>query len=127
MKRWSTGDASLYPPLHFHPGDDPLVAPDVDDGDGSTELAEVWPVIEPGTCWGELGQDFTLRTTFTVPNDWQVPVSLFLPIGNAHQFVHPEALSSGDCIAVMRTVVRLGLTPQIGVDPAKRQNMALDN
>ena len=49
------------PPFRFHPGDDPLVVPNVDNGD--------WPVMEPGACWGELGQDFTMRTTFTVPTD----------------------------------------------------------
>jgi len=73
------------PPFRFHAGDEPLVAPDVDDGD--------WPVIEPGSCWGELSQDFTLRTTFAVPGDWQAPVALFLPIGDAHRFVLPEALA----------------------------------
>ncbi len=73
------------PSFRFHAGDEPLVAPGVDDGD--------WPVIEPGAGWGELRQDFTLRTTFTVPTDWQAPVALFLPIGNARQFVHPEALA----------------------------------
>ena len=73
------------PPFRFHAGDEPLVAPDVDDGG--------WPTIEPGTCWGERGQSFTLRTTFTVPADWQPPVALLLPIGDAHQFVHPEALA----------------------------------
>ncbi|MCK4472250.1 MAG: alpha-mannosidase, partial [Anaerolineae bacterium] len=72
-------------PFRFHAGDEPLVAPDVDDGD--------WLIIKPGTCWGELRQDFTLRTTFTMPADWQSPVALFLPIGNARQFVHPEALA----------------------------------
>ncbi|MBE9506586.1 MAG: alpha-mannosidase, partial [Chloroflexi bacterium] len=73
------------PPFRFHPGDEPLVAPDVDDS--------VWPVIEPGACWGEPRQDFTLRTTFAAPVDWQPPVALFLPIGNAREFVHPEALA----------------------------------
>jgi len=79
------------PPFRFHAGDEPLVASDVDDGD--------WPVIEPGACWGEPGQDFTLRTTFTVPADWRPPVALLLPIGNAHQFVHPEALAYVDGVA----------------------------
>jgi len=74
--------------FRFHPGDDPLVVPDVDDSD--------WPVIEPGACWGELNQDFTLRTTFFVPNNWLAPVALFLPIGTARQFVHPEALAYVD-------------------------------
>ncbi len=80
------------PHFRFHPGDEPLVAPDVNDGD--------WPVIEPGDCWGKLRQDFTLRTAFTVPADWQTPVALFLPIGNAHQFVHPEALAHIDGAAL---------------------------
>jgi alpha-mannosidase len=43
-----------------------------------------------------LRQNFTLRTTFTVPTGWQSPVALFLPIGNARQFVHPEALAYVD-------------------------------
>jgi len=73
------------PTFRFHAGDELLVTPDVDDGD--------WPVIAPNACWGELGQDFTLRTTFTVPTDWQAPVELLLPIGNACQFVRPEALA----------------------------------
>ncbi|MCK4449227.1 MAG: alpha-mannosidase, partial [Anaerolineae bacterium] len=73
------------PIFRFHAGDELLVTPDVDDGD--------WPVIAPNACWGELGQDFTLRTTFTVPTDWQAPVELLLPVGNARQFVRPEALA----------------------------------
>jgi len=76
------------PTFRFHAGDEPLVAPDVDDGD--------WPIIAPNACWGELGQDFTMRTTFIVPTDWQAPVELFLPIGNARHFVHPEALAYVD-------------------------------
>lgn len=72
-------------PFRFHAGHEPLVAPDVDD--------RGWPFIEPGTCWGEADQNFTLRATFTVPSNWQPPVALFLPIGNAHQFVHLEALA----------------------------------
>lgn len=72
--------------FRFHAGDEPMDAPGVDDGD--------WPVIEPGAGWGEPRQDFTLRTTFTVPADWQAPVALFLPIGNARDgFIHPEALA----------------------------------
>jgi alpha-mannosidase len=78
-------------PFRLHAGDEPLVAPDVDDGD--------WPVIEPGTCWGKLHQGFTLRTTFVMPAGWRPPVALFLPIGNARQFVHPEALACVDGVA----------------------------
>lgn len=82
------------PPFRFHAGDEPRVAPDVDDGD--------WPVIEPGACWSELRQNYTLRTTLTVPADWQAPVVLFLPIGNARQLVHPEALAYVDGYAYQR-------------------------
>jgi len=79
------------PPFRLHVGDESLVAPDVNDDD--------WPVIEPGTCWGKLRQDFTLRTTFAVPDDWQAPVALYLPIGNAQRFVLPEALAYIDGVA----------------------------
>jgi len=72
------------PPFRFHAGDESLVAMDVDDA--------TWPIIEPGACWGKQGQNFTLRTTFVLPAHWQSPVALFLPLGDAHQFVHPEAL-----------------------------------
>jgi len=56
------------PPLRFHPGDDPLVAPNVDNGD--------WPVIEPGACWGELGQDFTMRTTLLPIVQYEVHLAM---------------------------------------------------
>ena len=72
------------PPFRFRAGDESLVAMDVDD--------DTWPIIEPGACWGKQGQNFTLRTTFVLPAHWQSPVALFLPLGDAHQFVHPEAL-----------------------------------
>lgn len=72
-------------PLRFRAGDELLIAPDVDDAN--------WPVVEPGNCWNKPGQNFSLRTTFRVPTDWQPPVALLLPIGDAHQFVHPEALA----------------------------------
>ena len=49
-------------PFRFHAGDEPLVAPGVDDSD--------WPILEPRAPWGERNQDFTLRTTFSVPNDF---------------------------------------------------------
>jgi len=73
------------PAFRFRASDEPLVAADVDD--------DTWPVIEPDDCWGEPGQSFTLRTTFISPAHWQPPVALFLPLGDARQFVHPEALA----------------------------------
>ncbi len=65
---------------------EPPVAPDIDDKD--------WPLIEPETYWGRWQSDYLLRTTFRVPTDWNsaAPVALFLPLGEAGDFSHPEAL-----------------------------------
>ncbi len=42
--------------------------------------------------------DFVLRTTFTVPAGWDTsaPVALFLPLGEAGDFSHPEAMAYVD-------------------------------
>jgi len=73
------------------PMETPLVAPDVNDSD--------WPIIEPNTYWGRWMTDFTLRTHFQVPADWgdpHVPVALYLPLGEAGDFSHPEFLAYVD-------------------------------
>lgn len=81
----------------FHAGSHPLVGIDIDDSD--------WEVIEPGSYWGELRQEFTLRTTFAVPGDWEGPVALSLPLGiskslEALAFLYgPEALAYLDGLA----------------------------
>ena len=83
--------------LKFHAGSHPLVGIDVDDRD--------WEVIEPGSYWGELRQEFTLRTTFAVPGDWERPVALCLPLGvskslEALAFLYgPEAMAYLDGVA----------------------------
>ncbi len=68
------------------PMDTPRVGADVDDGN--------WPVIEPNTYWGTWRTDFMLRGHFQVPEDWdcEAPVALYLPLGDAGEFIHPEAL-----------------------------------
>jgi len=69
----------------------PLAAPptqiDVDDSR--------WAEIEANTYWGSWMQDFVLRTTFAVPEfiDASQPVALFLPLGDAGDFSHPECLA----------------------------------
>jgi len=73
------------PPFRLHPGDEPLVAPDIDDGD--------WPVVAPGSRWGRPRQSFTLRTTFAVPTHWQPPLALYLPIARRQDGARPEALA----------------------------------
>lgn len=54
-----------------------------------------WEVIEPDTYWGTWFTDFIMRTQFSVPADWDknAPVVLYLPLGNAGDFSHPETLA----------------------------------
>lgn len=65
---------------------DPPVDPSVDD--------RSWPLIEPGTYWGEPRTDFVMRTRFRVPGEWQDArtLGLYLPLGEVGEFGHPEAL-----------------------------------
>ena len=65
----------------------PPVAPNVDDSK--------WPEIGATDYWGFWMQDFILRTTFTVPEGWDTsqPIALYLPLGDAGDFSHPETLA----------------------------------
>jgi alpha-mannosidase len=65
----------------------PPIAPDVDDS--------AWKEIGASEYWGFWMQDFVLRTTFTVPDDWDksAPTALYLPLGDAGDFSHPETLA----------------------------------
>ncbi|HEX5807520.1 MAG TPA: alpha-mannosidase [Anaerolineales bacterium] len=65
----------------------PPNAVDVDDSN--------WQEIDAYDYWGAPLQNFILRTTFTVPDDWDRnrPVALSLPLGEAGDFSHPEALA----------------------------------
>ncbi len=68
-------------------GDEPLlIGQEVDDAQ--------WPQINPGSYWGAWETSFVLRTTFRVPRDWpaDLPLALYLPLGDAGDFSHPEAL-----------------------------------
>lgn len=88
--------SSAIPAFRYQPLDGPEslppVAPDVDDS--------LWEQILPGQYWGSSQRNFTLRTWFTIPNDWDpsMSVSLYLPIGDAGDFSHPEALAYIDGI-----------------------------
>ena len=64
-----------------------LIDADIDDSD--------WEIIEPDTYWGTWRTNFMLRSSFTVPADWpkDAPVALYLPLGEAGDFSHPEALA----------------------------------
>lgn len=74
----------------YGPMETPPVAVDVDDSD--------WTVIAPDGHWGERFLNFVLRTTFEVPADWgtEHAVALYLPLGEAGDFSHPEALAYVD-------------------------------
>ncbi|MFN8498267.1 MAG: glycoside hydrolase family 38 C-terminal domain-containing protein [Anaerolineae bacterium] len=85
LKRLLYRECRSLPPFRYHLGSDPLVAPDVDDS--------AWPMAAPGQVWGVPRSEFTLRTTFCVPDGWADAV-LSLPIGVVRDdFVHPEALT----------------------------------
>jgi alpha-mannosidase len=76
--RYHELDGSLAPP--------PLHA-DVDDSS--------WQEINAHEYWGAWMQDFILRTSFIIPEDWDKsqPIALYLPLGEAGDFSHPEALA----------------------------------
>lgn len=60
-----------------------------------------WQTIEANTHWGRRYMDFMLHTTFRVPEDWEAdrPVAIYLPLGEAGDFSHPEALAFIDGVA----------------------------
>jgi alpha-mannosidase len=57
--------------------------------------ASGWQTVAPGDFWATPLTDFMLRGEFTVPTDFDAgsPVALHLPIGDAKDFSHPEALT----------------------------------
>jgi alpha-mannosidase len=78
------------PPWHFRLVEnlDPaLLQPD--DGPLTGEI------IPPNSYWGAQNQNFVLQTTFNVRETFSAgaPLALHLPIGDAGEFSHPEALA----------------------------------
>ena len=56
-----------------------------------------WDIIQPYDFWGSPRTNFVLRTNFTVPPIWgqdygENTIAIYLPIGIAGDFSHPEAL-----------------------------------
>lgn len=76
--------------LRFKAMNSPMEAlpldPDFDDSD--------WQVIPMSSYWGGQNINFVMRGQFAVPPtfDPNSPVALFLPLGDAGEFSHPEAL-----------------------------------
>ncbi len=54
-----------------------------------------WAELLPNNHWGKRNQDFVMQTRFRVPADWDAasPVALYLPLGEAGDFSHPEMLA----------------------------------
>ena len=67
---------------------DPITPPPVQSDVDDTQ----WKEVDANEYWGSWMQDFILRTTFTVPEymDSSQPIALFLPLGDAGDFSHPE-------------------------------------
>lgn len=62
--------------------------------DESSDLDADWQVAAPGSYWILPRRDFILRSEFLIPADWndQATTALYLPLGIAGDFSHPEAL-----------------------------------
>ncbi len=80
------------PPFRYRtlpdPDTPPPIGPNVDDGG--------WTTIQAGDLWGERRTNFVMRTQFRVPAGWDTdaPIALHLPLGEAGDFLHPEALAN---------------------------------
>jgi alpha-mannosidase len=82
--------ANEIPPFRYRYLENPLDAPPV-----STNVDDTsWETIQPYDYWANPRTNFILRTKFTTGNfDLAAgPIALFLPIGIAGDFSHPEAL-----------------------------------
>ncbi|HET9912714.1 MAG TPA: alpha-mannosidase [Anaerolineales bacterium] len=79
------------PSFHYRELDSALTPPPV----GIDADISGWKEIGAHDYWGAWMQNFVLRTTFTIPEDWDPsqPVALYLPLGEAGDFSHPEALA----------------------------------
>ncbi len=75
-------------PFAYKPLSGPLEPPLLDADTGN------WERLAFGSHWGAPRTDFVLRSSFTVPDDWDtsLPVALHLPLGEAGDFSHPEVL-----------------------------------
>jgi len=53
-----------------------------------------WETMLFGSYWGAPRTEFMIRSSFSVPADWDasLPIALYLPLGEAGDFSHPETL-----------------------------------
>ena len=63
-----------------------------------TELENIdnadWQDLPFNSYWGEWVRDFLIRSRYQIPADWDIhqTIALYLPIGIARDFEHPEAV-----------------------------------
>ncbi len=90
LSRYEYIRREALPPFRFRELPDADTPPPV----GVHEDDQAWQVLEPHSYWGGPYVNFVLRSRFRVPEDWDPawPVALYLPLGEAGDFSHPEAL-----------------------------------
>lgn len=78
-------------PFRYRALPSPLDAPPV----GQEYDDSTWEEVKPNTYWGTWRTDFILRTIFQTPpdDDQNALFALYLPLGDAHDFSHPETLA----------------------------------
>ncbi|MEN8126984.1 MAG: alpha-mannosidase [Planctomycetota bacterium] len=94
-------EKQTIPPFSFYLHKDPdgqtRIGTDVDDSD--------WTRIEPGSYWGQWKSNFTLRSRFIAPSEWETgeTIAISFNIGRppGWDFCHPESLVhiDGDPVA----------------------------
>ena len=62
--------------------------------DPAAENKNLWTNIPFDSYWGEWYTNFALKSSFTIPEDWERTslTGLYLPFGESGDFCHPEAL-----------------------------------
>ena len=72
-----------------------LAGPEVDPTSAAEATADKWTLIPPNSYWVGPETNFLLKSEFRAPSDWDdmEPTALYLPLGDAGDFSHPEALA----------------------------------
>ncbi len=62
---------------------------------GETDDWESWPQVQPYSYWGKWNSDFVLAVRFALPKECLAvdDLAFYLPLGQAGDFSHPEALA----------------------------------
>ncbi|HEX2993836.1 MAG TPA: hypothetical protein VHP14_03375, partial [Anaerolineales bacterium] len=75
-------------PFHYRDLENALTPPPI----GRDVDTSGWQEVNAHDYWGSWMQNFVLRNTFTIPDEWNrsKPIALYLPLGEAGDFSHPE-------------------------------------